>query len=235
MKVGPAVVVSLLAAPAALAGAPDTLLYAQTPLPFRGYESSVVTSAAFPSQRMVETIAPPFGLVLPALVYRIDWWGGVDSGNGFDLSNIESFDITALELFSGDVLLNRTVSIDELNPTLEFGNEGSPDPAIYRFSYSVDSFPALFGSNAGMLSIAANYVDGAAGRPRFLWAISGEGDGELFFSGNGGSVIPFQTANPNVAYALYGALPTPGAASLLALAGVAGTRRRRCPGAGPKA
>lgn len=230
MKTGIAVVVSLLAAPAApaaLAGVPDTLLYAQNPLAFRGYESSVVTGTALPTQRMAETISPPFGLILPARVFRIDWWGGVDSGTGFDLTNIASFDITVLEMFSGNVLLNETVSINDLNPTLEFDNSGSPDPAIYRFSYGVDEFPALFGSNAGLLSIAANYVDGAVGQPRFLWAISGEGDDELLFSVNGGSLVPFPTANPNVAYALYGFVPTPGAASLLALTGLAASRRRR--------
>lgn len=227
MKTGIAVVLSLLAAPGALAGVPNTLLYAQNPVPAAGYVSSVFPEPDFPSQRIAETIAPPFGLVLPARVYRIDWWGGVNSGDGFDISNIESFNIVVASQFNGDILMNETISVDDITSSLEFDNVGSPDPAIYRFSYRITENPPLFGSEAGIISIAANYADDVAGQQRFLWALSGEGDDELFVNIENSGYTPLQSGTPNVAYALYGFVPTPGAAALLGIAGVAASRRRR--------
>ncbi len=226
MKTGIAVVVSMLA-PCALAGVPNTLLYAQNPVPFAGYVSSVFPEPDFPSQRIAETIAPPFGLVLPARVYRIDWWGGVNSGPGLDLSNIESFNIVVASQFNGDILMNETISIDDLGVTLEFDNLGSPDPAIHRFSYRINENPPLFNAEAGIISIAANYVDDVVGQQRFVWALSGEGDDELFVNQEGSGYIPLPSGTPNVAYALYGFVPAPGAFAVLGLAGLTAARRRR--------
>ncbi len=227
MKTGIAVVVSLLVAPCALAGVPNTLLYAQNPVPTAGYVSSVFPEPDFPSQRIAETIARPFGLILPARVYRIDWWGGVNSGPGFDLSNIESFNITVATKFNGQILMNETISIDDLDVTLEFDNLGSPDPAIHRFSYRINQNPPLFGSDAAILSIAANYVDDVVGQQRFLWALSDQGDDDLFVNIEGSGYAPLNSGTPNVAYALYGFAPSPGAFALLGLAGITAARRRR--------
>ncbi len=229
MKTGIAVVLACIAAPAVLAGAiPDSLIYGQSPVAFEtGFESSVAASAAFPSQRVADTIGTGFGLPLPSRVFRIDWWGGVDNIiPGFDLSNIESFSVRAYSLFDDEIFYEETFAMSDLDVELEFDNLGTPAPPVFRFSYQSNQGLLFYAAETGYISIAANYVDGGVGQPRFLWAPSVDGDDELFTVENG-VFFPLAAQFPNTAYALYGAVPTPGAFALLGLAGLAAARRRR--------
>ncbi len=236
MQTGIAVVVSSLAASAAVAGGiPDALIYAQNPLAIRGYESSVFPGAASPTVRIADSVNGGLGLPLPSRVYRIDWWGGVSQAPGFDLSNIESFNIRGYTLFGGNVFYEDTIGVESLDVAFESVTGGAPALPIYRFSYQSNQGRFFYGAELGYISIAANYADGSFGAERFLWAQSAEGDLELLSSENGGEFFPLTVQNPNVAYALYGAVPTPGAFAVLGLAGLMNSRRRRCPGAGPKA
>jgi MYXO-CTERM domain-containing protein len=228
MQTGIAVVVSLLATSAAVAGGiPDSLIYGQNPLAQRGYESSVFPGAASPSVRIADSVNGGLGLPLPSRVFRIDWWGGASQDPGFDLSNIESFNIRAYSLFGGGIFYEDTIAVGALDVELEFENAGSSAPAIYRYSYQSNQGRLFNGGELEYISIAANYADGSFGAARFLWAQSSEGDIELLSSENGGEFLPLTVQNPNVAYALYGAIPTPGAFALLGLAGLTAARRRR--------
>ena len=234
MKTGIAVVVALLAPASAYAGTPNDLLYIQNPAPGPAFISSTGPGGAytFDDRRRADTIAPNFGLPLPARVHRIDWWGGDETDFPSNpLANIASFNIRAYSDFPpsapATVIFDRTIDIADLTIAATGGTVGLLGAPEFRFSFESDT--RLFGSNAYWISIAANYItppDALA--ESFQWSGSIEGDALIaqdVFDGAGFQVVSL--ARTSAAYALYGAIPTPGAASLLAIAGIASTRRRR--------
>jgi hypothetical protein len=234
MKTGIAVVVSLLAACAASAGVPNDLLYIQNPAPGPAFISSTGPGGdfTFDDRRRADTLAPEFGLPLPARVYRIDWWGGDESNfPATPLENIASFNIRAYSDFPpsapATVIFDQTVDITELTITATGNTVGILGAPEFRFSFESDT--QLFGANAYWISIAANYINAPGFTSEsFQWSGSIEGDALIAqdtFDGAGFQVVSL--ARTSAAYALYGAIPTPGAASLLALAGIAASRRRR--------
>lgn len=237
MRMSAFIVAALSALPLAslaLAGAPNDLLYIQNPAQGAAFISSTGPGGAFTfdDRRRADTIAPDFGLPLPARVYRIDWWGGDESDfPATPLANIASFNIRAYSDFPpsapATVIFDQTVSVSDLTITATGSTVGLLGAPEFRFSFESDT--QLFGSNAQWISIAANYINPPdALSESFQWSGSIEGDSLIaqdVFDGAGFQVVSL--ARTNAAYALYGAVPTPGAASLLALAGLAAARRRR--------
>lgn len=222
----------LMIAASATAGlVPDNLIYRQPPSPGPGFVSSTRPGGALlhPDARTADSLLIP----IPARVYRIDWWGGDEVEPLFapPLWNIESFNIRIYGDFAPDtpmtLLAEHNVGIDDLDIVETGGTAGEFGGPEFRFSFRSDT--ELFDGLAMWISIAAEYVaPPSADRPAFVWSGSSEFDNFLAqdrFDGEGfGLVFGERT---NAAYALYGFVPAPGAASLLALAGITASRRQR--------
>ena len=208
----------------AFAGSPyNDLLYGQAPGSGGGVQSSA-TDYGFLAERHAEAVPFP-GLPLPARVYRIDWWGGSVLSSAGALDNIESFNIRAYDMFNNSVLFDEDISAGSLVVEATGMTVGPQNSTMYSYSLRSDT-TLFFGATVGMISIAANYTNTpGAGQPYFLWAGSFEGDAEMFRDGFDGQ--GFTPTPGNLAFALYGAIPAPGAAALLCVGGVMGSRRRR--------
>lgn len=228
---------SVLIASSSFAGVPNDLLYMQAPAAGAAFISSTGPGGdfTFDDRRRADNIGPDTGgLPLAARVFRIDWWGGDESNApSIPLSNIASFNIRAYDSNGtggapGNILFDRAVNISATNPTATGGTVGLLGAPEFYFSYVSNTGP-LFFANASWISIAANYnAPPGFTAESFQWSGSLMGDDLIAqdtFNGQG-----FQLATlsrRNAAFALYGAVPTPGAAALLGLAGAMGMRRRR--------
>jgi hypothetical protein len=218
------------------AGVNPRVLYSQTPSSGTAHVSSTgVGGVPFDDVRTADSFANDGDWA----IFSVVWWGG-DQTNAppTPLSNIESFEITFYNPTSfnnptpGTVIHTETVTLGATGAAATgntVGEQGAPE---FRFEHAFDApIFVLFNQVPPVwISIAANYVNppGAADES-FLWSGSWEGDDLLAqdsFDGAGYQLVNPQ--RPNAAFEIRGVLiPSPGAASLLALAGLAGSRRRR--------
>lgn len=225
---------SVVLASSSFAGAPNDLLFMQAPAEGVGFISSTEPGGDFTSDDVRTADSVQFGILPPGFeVYRIDWWGGDQTdGPSVPLSNIASFNIRGYNVrpgqnVPGSLTFEFNVDIADTNPTLTgntVGFEGAPE-----FHFSLASDELLFLQYVRWFSISANYhTPPGLEAESFLWSSSLMGDGIIAQDDFGD--FGYQLAGlerRNAAFAFYGLIPTPGAAALLCVAGVMGSRRRR--------
>ncbi len=192
-------------------------VFSQAPTSTDGFFSDAV-SGQFYSQR----IADNFALTSDTIITGVRWWGSSENFFGPpDLSNFESFTI---EIFDGnfDSVYVETFLTSATNAAAT-GLFNSGGGAEFFQSVKFAQAVNLLGSTEYWLSIGTTNSDPEGD----AWVWSGA-TGDAFiasdvFDGAGFSVFP---DSGDSAFELQG-VPTPGAASLLGLAGLAVLRRRR--------
>lgn len=185
-----------------------------------GYPTDAI-DGQFYGQRLADN----FMLDSSAEINGVRWWGSSENYFNADLSNFDSFVVSFLADdagLPGMTVAEFTFTLGQTNP-IDTGTVSIADAPQYVFEAKFDSF-MLEGGVTYWLSIGS--INVAADGDAFVWTHSSGGDSTIasdFFDGTG-----FQRFDndPSVAFEIQ-AVPSPGAATLIGLAGLVALRRRR--------
>jgi hypothetical protein len=179
-------------------------------------------SDAVAGQFYEQRVADNFALSANTAINGVNWWGSSENFIGpSDLSNMASFTI---EIFDGNFssLYAETFLTADTN-AVETGAANSSGGLQYFHSVKLSSPVELLGGTEYWISIGATNVDPEG--DAWVWS-DAEGDAIIaadFFDGAGFQVFG---DSGDVAFELQ-AIPAPGGAALLGLAGLVCMRRRR--------
>jgi hypothetical protein len=183
-------------------------------------------SDGVPGQFYDQLIGDNFTLGSATGVSGITWWGGSEFFDFPDLTNMQSFQ---LQIYAdagglpGASLLSLSVATALTNPTIV--GVGINGENVYRQEVSFGTLN--LGPGNYHLSIGATLVNGFG--DAWVWNSSVAGFGDSFSARfNPDSTGPWQNVAGlgDLAFEI-NAIPAPGAASMLGLAGIAALRRRR--------
>lgn len=175
--------------------------------------------------------ADNFSLGSASSIETIRFWGGNETNSSSSLTNISGFQLTFYANDGGApgaVLADIAVGLAATSPTPTGQLVGLLNAPMFEFTADLGS-PLSLGAGDYFFSVAANVI-----RPvdftneAFQWAGSLPGDGVLFSDSFDGAGYTDASgfARTNLAFEFVG-IPTPSSAAVLALAGIASTRRRR--------
>jgi hypothetical protein len=194
------------------------VVYNQAPTSADGYFSDSV-GGQFYSQM----IADNFTLTSDTVVSGVNWWGSTENFFGpSDYSNFSSFSVMVLD-GNFDVVFAQTFATGDTNPVATgVVNLGGGEQFFQSVKF--DQTFELTGNTEYWVAIGTTNVDSQG--DAWVWS-SAAGDGILASDDFGGAGFLVSTGlADDVAFEIQ-AVPTPGAASLLALAGLVTLRRRR--------
>lgn len=188
---------------------------------------SDAVSGQFFSQRMADN----FTLDAAGSATALRWWGGSQNFQFPDTNNMASYTVViyASSAASGgpdtaSILFQRTVDAESAGFDYTATGASLINGGIeYQYTLNLDAPLALAAGTQYWISVGATLVNPGAD----AWVWSGSTAGDLvnatdFFTGSGYTV--FDPTFNDLAFEI---IPAPGAASLLALAGLTAARRRR--------
>lgn len=212
----------------------DDLVYSQPQVPGAPAGISLTEGGndfGFADRRRADN----FTLGLPSDVDFIRFWGGTESDffGADNISNVESFNIRIFDDNAGvpgSIIFEDNISLAATNPTLTGETVGFLNASMYRFEAPLSATVSLAANTPYWVSVAADVINPVGlNFEGWQWAASDIGDDVLAqrnFDGAGYFVNP--NSPRDAAFEFEGVIiPSPGAAGVLALAGLATLRRRR--------
>lgn len=168
-----------------------------------------------------QMIADNFTLTNDTTVSGVNWWG---SSENYFLSDYTNFDAFSVMVLDGnfDVVYAENFSTADTNPVATGMTNTSGGLQFFQSVKFAQSFDLLGGTEYWL---AIGSINGSPDGDAWIWSTAA-GDGLIAadqFDGSGFVVFPDQS---DTAFEIQG-VPTPGAASLFAVAGLVMARRRR--------
>lgn len=183
---------------------------------------------SFANRRLADNFSASSGITIES----VRWWGGSETSAGDSLANLAGFEI---EIYAdnaglpGAPVFTESVSLGAAGATQIPGEtQGILGAAMYQFEASL-SIPAVLPAGDYWLSIAGDVINPVDfTNEAFQWVGSSvDSDGTIAQDRFDGQGYQLQTLSiRDTAFELIG-VPTPGAAGVLAVAGLAAARRRR--------
>lgn len=198
------------------------------------YSQPVDTSAggifsdAITGQYYDQLIGDGFALSGNSQVTGVTFWGASENFSGdVDLSNMSSFTVTLhanAAGIPGAALYSETFATAATNP-VQIGVDPFAGSNLYRQEVTFTAAQNL-AAGSYFVSIGATLIDGFGSA--WIWesSLGGFGDNISAQLPVGGAWANFAGFG-DMSFEINGVVPTPGAASLLGVAGLAGLRRRR--------
>lgn len=193
------------------------VVYSQAPTSADGYFSDAVAG-----QFYSQMIADNFTLTNNTVVSGVNWWGSSENFVDSDYTNFFSFSVMIMD-GNFDLVFAQTFSTGDTNPVATGVVNVAGGEQFFQ-SVKFDQTFELTGNTEYWIAIGTTNSDPEG--DAWVWS-SAAGDGILASDDFDGAGFLVSTGlSDDVAFEIQ-AIPTPGAASLLALAGLVTLRRRR--------